>query len=105
GVGLSDMFKPWSVLDGRVRLFDTSGLTRDLEKVQRHMGEEHLERREQIAVREWAQVGGDSSAGEYCRFLRAKLTQERLRRLWRAGLPSGLVDGPMVDETGEETGV
>ncbi len=86
GVGLSEVLKPWAVLDGHARLFDTSGVTRDAEKVWRHLSEERMERRERIALREWARVSSDSSASEYCRFIRKQITQDRMRQLWGADL-------------------
>lgn len=89
GVGLSESLRPWAVLEGRARLFDTSGLTRDADKLWRSTSEETMDGREGMALREWERLSSDCCATEYFRFVRREVNQERLRQLWQADLKGG----------------
>lgn len=77
--------KNWGLLEGRLRLFDTSSLIRDARKVRRHLGREELYKREEAMKR---RTGGNRSKHEleYFRFIRREINQSKLDQLWRADL-------------------
>ena len=79
--------KNWALFDGRLRLFDTSSLTRDPRLVSRALAPEELDRREQRA-REKQAAGGDTSEPlvEFLRFIRREINRGKLEQLWRADL-------------------
>lgn len=79
--------KNWALFEGRLRLFDTSSLTRDPRRVSRALAPEELDRRERRAQEKQA-AGGASSEPlvEFLRFIRRELNSHKLEQLWRADL-------------------
>jgi hypothetical protein len=79
--------KNWALFEGRLRLFDTSSLTRDPRRVRRALAPEELDRRERWA-REKQAAGGDASEPlvEFLRFVRQEINRGKLEQLWRADL-------------------
>ncbi|HVG35711.1 MAG TPA: hypothetical protein VM911_21850 [Pyrinomonadaceae bacterium] len=78
--------KNWALLDGRLRLFDTSSLTSDRRVVTRALGEEELNKREQSVLRKVAERQSSEPFIEYFRFIRRELNRDKLEQLWRADL-------------------
>ncbi|HEX8776460.1 MAG TPA: hypothetical protein VF735_23015 [Pyrinomonadaceae bacterium] len=78
--------KNWALLDGRLRLFDTSSLTRDRSPMTRALGEEELNKREQSVLRKMAERKSSEPLVEYFRFIRRELNSDKLEQLWRADL-------------------
>jgi hypothetical protein len=78
--------KNWALLDGRLRLFDTSSLTSDRREVTRALDEEELNKREQSVLRRVAERKSSEPVVEYFRFIRQELNRDKLEQLWRADL-------------------
>jgi hypothetical protein len=79
--------KNWALSEGRLRLFDTSSLTRDPRRVSRALAPRELDRREEY-TRAKQTAGGDSSEPlvEFFRFIRGEINRGKLEQLWRADL-------------------
>jgi len=78
--------KNWALLDGRLRLFDTSSLTSDRREVTRALDEQELNRREQSVLRRVAERKSSEPIVEYFRFIRQELNRDKLEQLWQADL-------------------
>lgn len=78
--------KNWALLDGRLRLFDTSSLTSDPREVTRSLGEAELNKREQFVLEKVAERKSSEPIVEYFRFIRQELNRDKLEQLWRADL-------------------
>jgi hypothetical protein len=78
--------KNWALLDGRLRLFDTSSLTSDRREVTRALDESELNKREQSVLRRVAERQSSEPMVEYFRFIRRELNRDKLEQLWRADL-------------------
>lgn len=77
----------WALLDGRMRLFDTSGLTKDPRVARRALTEKELDQREGSLLAKARQADSVGSAAEYFRFMRREINQDRFSQLWGADLP------------------
>ncbi len=76
--------KNWALLDGRLRLFDTSSLTCDPRGVRRALEESELDRREATVLQKAAERKSTEPIIEYFRFIRSELNRDKLDQLWRA---------------------
>jgi hypothetical protein len=77
----------WALLDGRMQLFDTSGLTKDIRVARRSLTENELDQREGSPLAQARPADSFGSAAEYFRFMRREINQDRLVQLWGADLP------------------
>ena len=78
--------KNWALLDGRLRLFDTSSLTSDPRAVRRVLTEAELDRRERALLRKTTERRTAEPLVEFFRFIRRELNRDKLDQLWRADL-------------------
>ncbi len=78
--------KNWALLDGRLRLFDTSSLTRDPRSVRGQLNEAELDRREAAVLRRTAERNSQEPLLDYFRFVRRELNRDKLDQLWEADL-------------------
>lgn len=76
----------WALLDGRLRLCDTSGLTRSLNTARRALSQKELDNREKSALARMMQVKPSEPAADYISFMRRKINRKQLDQLWRADL-------------------
>lgn len=79
---------PWALLEGRVQVSDTSGLTEDYDRVRRFLSRESLDKRECSVLRNLEGTKA-ADATEYFRFIRREISQDRLDQLWGADLKAG----------------
>jgi hypothetical protein len=88
GFGLTEKgenlgLRSWALIDGHVRLSDTSSFTRSLRRARRTLSPASLdfvERR--LASRHRDDPDAAARFAEYCRFVRAQVTREHLATLW-----------------------
>jgi hypothetical protein len=78
--------KNWALMDGRLRLGDTSGLTTDLKWALRAIKAARLDRKEKNVVCDAKSVNPDDPAEEYFRETRKEINEEKLRQLWRSAV-------------------
>lgn len=76
----------WALLDGRLRLCDTSGLTRDLGTARQALSQKELDDREKSVLARMRQVNPSEPAADYISFMRRKINRSQLDQLWRADL-------------------
>ena len=76
----------WGVLDGRLCLVDTSGLTTDRQRVRQKLSEQNLELGQQRATQQLRRTGTDDGAEEYFRYLRQHINQPVFDQLWQSDL-------------------
>jgi hypothetical protein len=79
----------WALLDGRLRLADTSSLTRDGRFARRLLDDATLDAKERAVL---ARLDGSvpaASLREYFRFVRSAINRERFDALWRADVHRG----------------
>lgn len=78
--------KNWALLDGRLRLGDTSGLTTDLRWALWAVKEARLDSKEKNVVRDARSVNPDDPVEEYFREIRKQINEEKLTQLWRSAV-------------------
>ncbi|MFL6227700.1 MAG: hypothetical protein ACJ741_02860 [Pyrinomonadaceae bacterium] len=77
--------KNWALYEGRLRLFDTSSLTRDPRRVRRALAPDELDRREEWARENQSACGEPSEPlAEFLGFIRREINRAKLEQLWRA---------------------
>jgi hypothetical protein len=78
----------WALLEGRIRLADTSSLTRDFHSARQFLNSELLANRERVVLSR--QIGSDAleTAREYYRFIRAQVNPAKLAEHWGKDLNS-----------------
>jgi len=89
GIGFSvrrEILGPWGLLDGHMRLFDTSGLTDDYRRARDSVSQENLDKRENTVLQELKGSTHKGVAAEYFRFVRKGISQEQLDELWGSDL-------------------
>jgi hypothetical protein len=76
--------RSWSSFDGRLRLADTSSLTRDRRAARESLSTAELDARERHIRRRLREESSTFPAEEYFRFIRAEIHQDAFDRLWRS---------------------
>ncbi len=79
----------WGLLDGRVRLADTSNLTSDCRLARRLLDESALDAKEAVVMGRLRSPATPKVAKEYFRFIRSEINQHRFDELWRADVANG----------------
>jgi hypothetical protein len=79
----------WGLLDGRVRLADTSNLTSDYRFARRLLDGAALDAKEEVVMGRLKPPATPEVAAEYFRFVRSEINQQRFDELWRADLNNG----------------
>jgi hypothetical protein len=79
----------WGLLDGRVRLADTSNLTSDARLARRLLEPAALDAKQAVVMGRLSEPATPEVAAEYFRFVRSEINQKRFDRLWRSDLDDG----------------
>lgn len=79
----------WGLLDGRVRLADTSNLTSDYRLARRLLDRAALDAKEEVVMGRLKPPATPEVAAEYFRFVRSEINQQRFDELWRADVDNG----------------
>jgi len=88
GIGLADADevlgpRNWALVNGRLYLADTGSITEDLREVRRVVSAVELDAREK-QIPEWWPDHRDERLPEYFEYVRTRVNDEQLARLWRA---------------------
>jgi len=79
----------WGLLDGRVRLADTSNLTSDYRLARHLLDGSALDAKEAVVMGRLSAPATPEVAAEYFRFVRSGINQQRFDELWRADVIDG----------------
>lgn len=79
----------WGLLDGRLRLADTSNLTTDYRTARRLLDPGMLDAKEAVVMERLSAPATPEVAAEYFRFVRREINARRLEELWRADVDNG----------------
>lgn len=88
GFGLTEKgenlgLRSWALIDGHVRLSDTSSFTRSLRRARRTLSPASLDFvQRRLASRHRDDPDAAARFAEYCRFIRARVTRENLTQMW-----------------------
>jgi hypothetical protein len=79
----------WGLLDGRVKLADTSNLTSEYRLARRLLDGSALDAKEAVVMGRLESPATPEVAAEYFRFVRSEINQQRFDELWRVDLVNG----------------
>lgn len=100
----------WGLLNGRIRLADTSNLTSDYRLARRLLEPAALDAKQAVVIGRLSAPATPEVALEYFRFVRSEINQERFDELWRADIENGkrnrgrvtsVTNGRLPSRTGE----
>jgi len=81
--------RSWSVVDGRLKLADTSSLTADRRLARQSLAPALLDERQAIVTRKLREAGSTFAIDEYCCTVRSEINEDTFDRLWGAALRRG----------------
>lgn len=89
--GLREILGPqsWALLDGHLRLADTSALTRDYHLARRYLSEDQLDLGQRQAMRKLMEAGSSRHSEDYFRFIRKQINRQRFDELWQGAYRAG----------------
>lgn len=100
----------WGLLNGRIRLADTSNLTSDYRLARRLLEPAALDAKQAVVIGRLSAPATPEVALEYFRFVRSEINQERFDELWRTDIENGkrnrgrvtsVTNGRLPSRTGE----
>lgn len=77
-------YRSWALMSGRIRLADTSSLTRDLSRARRSLRDENLDAQARMVLASHRDPHAARAFAEFFRYIRQHVSGARLAELWRA---------------------
>lgn len=95
-------YRSWALMDGHVRLADTSSLTRDLGRARRSLRDENLDAQQRMVLTSHRDARTAEAFAEFFRYIRRHVSRAQLETLWRAdtdradapAVTAGAIDDP-----------